>query len=156
MLSQLETTMVSSNIMLARQAVRVPMVLERRNVKEMTVLAKRAARRSREVCGLLVDHGTHVRMVQTRNKSRRPGSFWIHGGDWRKIENAAVVLGSRLIGTFHSHIVSPPVPGKGDIRGAINGQTMVIFDGLTGDLRAWRIRRNRAHRLKHEVRSFAG
>jgi hypothetical protein len=29
------------------------------------------------VCGILVDHGGLVALVETRNKSSRAGSFWI-------------------------------------------------------------------------------
>jgi len=41
------------------------------------------------------------------------------------------------------------VLGTGDIRGALPGHAMVIVDATTGELRAWRIRRGRAYRLRH-------
>jgi len=138
----------------SRDPVRVPIVLDKRNVATLALRAGRAAKKHREICGLVVDHGAVIRLVETRNKSRRAGSFWIHGGDWKALEKAATLLGSRVIGTFHSHIVSPPVPGPGDIRGAIDGHVMLILDGSSGRLVTWRIRGNRAYRLKHEVRSY--
>jgi proteasome lid subunit RPN8/RPN11 len=125
------------------------MILEEKNVRAISARARRLAKELREVCGLLVDHGGLVALVETRNKSRRSGSFWIHPVDWKNVERAAGVLGSRVVGTFHSHVASDPVPGTGDIRGALPGHAMVIVDATTGELRAWRIRRGRAYRLRH-------
>ena len=104
--------------------------------------------RSADCC---VDHGGLVRLVQTPNKSKEPCSFWIGRRDWSRVEKAAVILGSRVVGTFHSHVVSYAVPGPGDIRGAVSGHVMVIIDGTNGEVRAWRIRRRRAFRLQHEM-----
>src|SRR4051794_25437894 len=127
------------------------MILEAKSVRVISSRSRRLARDFREVCGLLVDHGGLVTLVETRNKSRRAGSFWIHPIDWKAIERAAALLGSRVVGTFHSHLASDPVPGNGDIRGAVHGHAMVIVNATTGELRAWRIRSGRAYRLRHQV-----
>jgi proteasome lid subunit RPN8/RPN11 len=132
------------------------MILEDKNVRAITSRARRLAKNLREVCGLLVDHGGLVTLVETRNKSARPGSFWIHPTDWKKVERAAALLGSRVVGTFHSHLASDPVPGSGDIRGAVQGHAMVILDATSGELRAWRIRKSRAYRLRHRFYGGAG
>ena len=94
----------------------MPVRLYARDVRSTVAGARRAARRLREVCGLLVDHGGLVRMVPTPNRSKEPCSFWIGRQDWRRVEKAAVTLGSRVVGTYHSHVVSHPVPGAGDLR----------------------------------------
>ena len=125
------------------------MILEEKNVRTIWARARRLAKEHREVCGLLVDHGGLVTLVETRNKSERRGGFWIHPVDWRAIERAAALLGSRIVGTFHSHPASAPVPGTGDLRGAVHGHAMIIFDATMGDLRTWRIRNGRAYRLRH-------
>ena len=125
------------------------MILEEKNVRAISFRARRLARELREVCGLLVDHGGLVILVETRNKSGRAGSFWIHPADWKAIDGAAALLGSRVVGTFHSHLASDPIPGNGDIRGAVDGHAMVILDATTGELRAWRIRKSRAYRLRY-------
>ena len=125
------------------------MLIDPKSVHKVAVRARRLAKEFREVCGLLVDHGDVVALIETRNKRRRAGSFWIHPTDWKKIEAAAKTLGSEVIGTFHSHVVADPVPGPGDIRGAWEGHAMVIIDAWTGELRAWRIRGKRAYRLRH-------
>ena len=39
-----------------------------------------------------------------------------------------------------------------DIRGAVPGHAMVIVAATTGELRAWRIRKGRAYRLRHRYR----
>jgi len=129
----------------------VPVRLSARDVRSIVAGARRAARRLREVCGLLVDHGGLVRLVPTPNRSKEPCSFWIGRQDWRRVEKAAVTLGSRVVGTFHSHVASHPAPGPGDIRGAIGGQIMIIIDSINGEIRAWRIRRRRAFPMKHTV-----
>ena len=129
----------------------MPVKLYGRDLRYVAVRARRAAERLREVCGLLVDHGGLVRLVQTRNLSKAPCSFWIGRRDWGRVEKAAAVLGSRIVGTFHSHVVSDAVPGPGDLRGAVSGHVMVIVTAWSGEVRAWRIRRRRAFRLKHEV-----
>ena len=130
------------------------MILDRKNVRAIAARARRLAKNLGEVCGLLVDHGGLVTLVETRNKSTRPLSFWIHPADWKAIERAAVRLGSRVVGTFHSHMASDPAPGAGDIRGAVHGHAMVILDAATGDLRAWRIRKGRAFRLRHRFLQY--
>src|SRR5438046_1850286 len=126
------------------------MILEEKNVRAISSRARRLAREHREVCGLLVDHGGLVTLVETRNKSGRAGSFWIHPADWKAIERAAALLGSRVVGTFHSHPASEPVPGDGDIRGAVHGHAMAIVTAMTGELRVWRIRKGRAYRIQHQ------
>jgi proteasome lid subunit RPN8/RPN11 len=125
------------------------MILDEKSVRAIWARARRLAREHHEVCGLLVDHGGLVTLVETRNKSDRRGSFWIHPLDWRAIERAAALLGSRVVGTFHSHPASEPVPGTGDLRGAVHGHAMIIFDATMGDLCAWRIRKGRAYRLRY-------
>jgi proteasome lid subunit RPN8/RPN11 len=125
------------------------LLIDPKSVRKVAVHARKLAKEFREVCGLLVDHSGVVALVETRNKRRRAGSFWIHPTDWKKIEGAARTLGSEVIGTFHSHVVADPVPGPADIRGAWEGHAMVIIDAWTGELRAWRIRGERAYRLRH-------
>ena len=132
------------------------MVMEGRSVRAITTRARRLSKSLREVCGLLVDHGGLVTLIETRNKSKRPCSFSIHSGDRKSIGQAAARLGSRVVGTFHSHLASDPIPGKGDLNGAVDGQVMVIVDATTGELRTWRIRKGRAYRLQHRFYGEAG
>jgi proteasome lid subunit RPN8/RPN11 len=122
--------------------------------EEINRLLRRALARSRslvEICGLLVDNGTFLSLVETRNVSRRYGSFQLHRGDWGKVERAAHALGWEVVGTFHSHIASDPIPSRGDIEGAMDGHLMLILDatGRTFDL--WQIRRGKAHKRTYEV-----
>jgi proteasome lid subunit RPN8/RPN11 len=132
------------------------MIFEEKSVRAISSRARQLATDLREVCGLLVDHGGLVVFVETRNKSRRGGSFWIHPADWKNVERAAGVLGSRVVGTFHSHLASEPVPGPRDIQGAPSGHAMVIVDATTGELRAWRIRKGRPYRLRHRFYRVPG
>jgi len=125
------------------------LLIDPKSVRKVVARARKLAKEFREVCGALVEHGGVVALVETRNRRRRAGSFWINPTDWKKIRNAAKTLGSEVVGTFHSHVVADPVPGPGDIRGAYEGHAMIIIDAWTSELRAWRIRGERAYRLRH-------
>ena len=101
-----------------------------------------------EICGLLIDTGAHVAFVQTRNISVRMGSFAFSAPEVRRVVTATKVLGQEVVGTFHSHPVGVPTPGKSDIEHAIDDSLMFLFDCLGRDGRLWKIRAGRAHPLK--------
>jgi len=110
--------------------------------------ARREANASlREICGIIVDNGVFLSLVETRNIRKRPLGFIIHGGDWNRIGRAAGALGWEFAGTFHSHVVSAPVPSRGDLAGAIEGHLMLILDASEHTFALWRIRRGKAFRL---------
>jgi len=131
--------------------------LDERNLGSLLGRASREAKRHREIAGLLVDSGTFLWLVELRNTSRRPGSFALHRGDWASARRAAKSLGFTIAGTFHSHIVSAPVPSPGDIRGAIDGELMLILDTVNRKVRLWRIARGKAQPVFHDLgRDVAG
>ncbi|MCX6923527.1 MAG: Mov34/MPN/PAD-1 family protein [Verrucomicrobia bacterium] len=111
--------------------------------------ARRAARAvpGAEICGLLVDTGGALSFVQTRNASRRTGSFVLSGPDVRRIVAAVKILGQEVVGTFHSHPVGEPTPGESDIRSAVDDSLMFIFDCVGRAGRLWIIRSGRAYPL---------
>jgi proteasome lid subunit RPN8/RPN11 len=110
--------------------------------------ASSAARRERELCGLLVDTGHFLALVRVRNTTRRKSGFALDQERWSQIERAARTLGATVVGTWHSHVVSEARPGDGDVRGAYSGDLMLIFDTVGGIARLWRIRRGRAYPVK--------
>jgi proteasome lid subunit RPN8/RPN11 len=129
----------------------MPYRMRRSELRKLTTKAVKLSNDLHEICGLLVDNGYFLQLVEVRNTCRRPCSFCLHGGDIRVVEKACDRLNSRVVGTFHSHIVSPAKPGKGDIDGASDGNLMLVLDTIHRDLGLWRIRGRRAYRLKLEI-----
>jgi|LakMenEpi03Aug12_release.lakeMendotaPanAssembly.Ray.scaffolds.fasta_scaffold857706_1 proteasome lid subunit RPN8/RPN11 len=105
-----------------------------------------------EICGLIVDTGFHLSLVQARNASRRSGSFVFPRPDVRRIVKAAEVLGQEVVGTFHSHPVAPAIPGESDIANAVDNSLMLIFDCIACSGRLWRIRSGRAREVSFGMR----
>ena len=85
----------------------------------------------------------------------RLGSSCLHRGDWRAIERSADHLGLEMAGTFHSHVASEPIPGGGDIRGAHEGDLMLILDPASScpKVALWRIGRGKAYPVACELLS---
>lgn len=100
-----------------------------------------------EICGLIVDTGLHLSFVQTRNVSRRVGSFVLSRLDVRRIVAAVKILGQEVVGTFHSHPVGVATPGRTDIMHAEDDSLMFIFDCTERKGRLWKIKAGRARPL---------
>jgi proteasome lid subunit RPN8/RPN11 len=126
---------------------------------ELQTLLKKAlvcARRLCEIAGVIVGNREFLSLVEIRNVSRLYGSFQLHRGDWRKMERACNALGMEIVGTFHSHIASDPIPSRGDIRGAINGHLMLILDATGRKSALWQVRRGKAIAQEFEVWPASG
>jgi hypothetical protein len=78
------------------------------------------------------------------------GSFAFSAPEVRQVLAATKVLGQEVVGTFHSHPVGLPAPGKSDIEHAVDDSLMFLFDCLDRDGRLWKIRAGRAHPLKFD------
>jgi len=129
----------------------VPQRILRKQLRRTLRDASAAARRERELCGLLVETGHFLTLVRVRNTSRRKGSFALRRGRWSQIERAARTIGAAVVGTYHSHVASDARPGDGDIRGAYSGDFMLILDTVDRTARLWRIRKGRAYPVKFEL-----
>jgi proteasome lid subunit RPN8/RPN11 len=101
-----------------------------------------------ELCGLLVDSGYHVVFVQTRNISRRAGSFSFSKTEIRRVVKAAQILGQDIVGTFHSHPVGIAQPSLADIANAVDDSLMFIFDCTGKEGRLWKIRNGKARPME--------
>jgi proteasome lid subunit RPN8/RPN11 len=64
---------------------------------------------------------------------------------------ASKKLGLKVVGTFHSHIISSPKPGPSDIRGAEDDSLLLILDSMDKRLGLWRIRYGRAYARQFEL-----
>src|ERR1041384_5756451 len=116
---------------------------------QMRRAACRAARAipGTDICGLLVDTGHHLSFVQTRNASRRVGSFVLSRPDVRRIVAAVKVLGQEIVGTFHSHPAAGTTPGRADIAHAVDDSLMFIFDCIGSCGHLWKIKGGKARQV---------
>lgn len=127
-------------------------IFDRAQYSRLLRKAQRSARRSpgREICGLIVDTGHHLALVELHNVSRRAGGFVFSGPDVRRIVAAARVLGQEVVGTFHSHPVGLATPGQSDIENAVDDSLMFILDCLGRESRLWKIKRGKARNVRFD------
>ncbi len=107
-----------------------------------------ARREDREVCGLLVDTTHAIELLPLRNAARRPGSFRFDERQVRGVLRATKTLQWTVVGTYHSHPVSDASPGRGDIEGTVDDSLMLVIDGISRDVRLWRIKGGRSYPLR--------
>jgi proteasome lid subunit RPN8/RPN11 len=119
----------------------------RSDIRRLISEAVNSAKDCRAICGLLIDNGYFLQIRRTRNVTRRRCSFLLDGRQIRSLERAARSLDLEIVGTFHSHIFSPPEPGESDIRGAVNDSLMLVIDSMEREVTLWRIRNKRAYPL---------
>src|SRR6266852_1625889 len=73
----------------------------------------------KEVCGLLAQTGLRqLELWFLPNRSSSAGSFQIERTELQHARREIREQGKHPIGTFHSHPISEPIPGKGDLSGA--------------------------------------
>jgi proteasome lid subunit RPN8/RPN11 len=99
-----------------------------------------AADGGKEICGLLVDNGYFIELIQTKNKRKRGGGFAFYSQEVRSIEVAAEKLGRRIIGTFHSHPLSTAIPGESDLANAVDDSLMLIIEVEDKKAGLWHIK----------------
>jgi [CysO sulfur-carrier protein]-S-L-cysteine hydrolase len=96
----------------------------------------------RECCGLLI--GTPesvVRSVRARNLDTSPARYLIAPEDHFAAIRSARADGLDVVGAYHSHPSSTPVPSTTDIAEANSGAEFlyVIVSLVSGDVRGYRI-----------------
>jgi len=96
----------------------------------------------RECCGLLVGRGnTVVRSVRARNLDPKATRYLINPEDHFAAIRAARADGFDVVGAYHSHPASAPVPSATDITEANSGTDFlyVIVAPETEEVRGYRI-----------------
>lgn len=96
----------------------------------------------RECCGLLVGKGESVaRSVRARNLDTRATRYLIDPEDHFSAIRAARAEGLEVIGAYHSHPSSAPVPSPIDVAEAHSGSDFiyVIVSPVGDEMRAYRI-----------------
>lgn len=106
------------------------------------MLAHARAEAPRECCGLLIGQGESVvRSVRARNLDAQATRYLIDPEDHFAAIRAARAEGLEVIGAYHSHPSSAPVPSPTDIAEANSGSDFlyVIVSLVNEDVRAYRI-----------------
>jgi proteasome lid subunit RPN8/RPN11 len=109
-------------------------------VRDMLAHAREEA--PRECCGLLVGTGESVvRSVRARNLDAKATRYLIDPEDHFAAIRAARAEGLEVVGAYHSHPSSTPVPSATDIAEANSGSDFlyVIVSLVNEDVRAYRI-----------------
>jgi proteasome lid subunit RPN8/RPN11 len=117
-------------------------------VSEMLSHAREEA--PRECCGLLIGQGESVtRSVRARNLHASATRYLIDPEDHFRAIRAARHDGLEVIGAYHSHPASAPIPSATDIAEANSGSDFlyVIVSPSTDDVRAYRIDEERIVRI---------
>jgi hypothetical protein len=86
--------------------------------------------------------------VECRNKARRGGSFSFYAGEVRAIVKSGKRLSHEVVGTFHSHPLSPGIPGGSDIESGVDDSLMLVIDCLREKARLWHVQGKRARELR--------
>lgn len=122
--------------------------------EERRKLQRRARRAQQngyqEVCGFLAvgPDGT-LQLVFVTNRAAKAGQFRIDSADEQRARKA---LGNtRIVGTFHSHPLSPATAGDSDITRARIGHYLMIHDVCGCVTSLWRIRRTNGKKGAHQV-----
>jgi proteasome lid subunit RPN8/RPN11 len=102
-----------------------------------------------EICGLLVDNGYHLEMIQLKNKSKRGGNYSFYLKEADSIQKACKIIKHTIVGTFHSHPFYEARPGDSDKVGAFNNEIMLIIDVTKNETRLWKIEKKKERELEY-------
>ena len=108
----------------------------------------------RECCGLLVGKGSQVaRSVRARNLDAKATRYLIAPEDHFAAIRSARAIGLDVIGAYHSHPSSAPVPSETDIAEADNGPDFlyVIVSLVNDEVEAYRIADGQSVRIRHQA-----
>lgn len=124
----------------------------KKDLKRLIINARKAARTDgMEICGLLIQNGHFIELLETKNIAKQCGHFEFDGKQIRSIMQAVKTLNHEIIGTFHSHPSSFAKPGSGDIHSAVDDSLMMLIDCIAGEARLWHIKNNKAWQVKFET-----
>lgn len=116
--------------------------IDRRIVDD--ILDHMRAESPNECCGLLLGTSSRIEAsCRARNEFGSPHRYRIQPDDHFAAIRAARARGLDVIGAYHSHPASPPVPSRTDIEEAIAGPFLYVIAGREDDgqpgIRAWRL-----------------
>jgi proteasome lid subunit RPN8/RPN11 len=117
------------------------------------MLSHARAEAPRECCGLLVGKGESVvRSVRARNLDATATRYLIDPEDHFAAIRAARAEGLEVVGAYHSHPSSAPVPSATDIAEANSGSDFVyvIVSLVNDEVQAYRIAEGQAVSIRHQ------
>ncbi len=107
-----------------------------------------AAKGGKEICGLLINNGYFIELLQTRNKNKKNVRSAYYYKEVRHIETVAKELGHEIVGTFHSHPLYIAKPGEKDVANAVDDSLMLIIDVLGRKVELWHIKNRKKRKTK--------
>ena len=97
-----------------------------------------------------------ARVLAARNVADSRTRYEVAPGDIAAAEAEAAEVGLEVVGWYHSHPSSPPVPSPTDLEAAWPWYTYLVVDARTGEARAWRLAEDRSGFLEDELRVADG
>jgi proteasome lid subunit RPN8/RPN11 len=98
-----------------------------------------------ECCGLLVGTRDSIeRSIRARNREASPTRYLIDPEDHFAAIHGARTSGQRVVGAYHSHPASPPIPSESDLAEATGGSdfvyVIVSLRSVDGEVFAYRLK----------------
>ncbi len=78
-------------------------LLKKQLIKMINEAVSFAGQNGQEICGLLVDNGYFIELIQVNNKVKIGGGFAFYANEIRFLQKAVDKMDHEIIGTFHSH-----------------------------------------------------
>lgn len=104
-----------------------------------------------EICGIFTSLPENkIKLYFLKNQSNKPYSYELNIRVIRNMRKILLNNNEKILGSFHSHPIGKPIPGKGDIkRGFYKGMEM-IYDVCARELKMWRIskKKNNKYQLR--------
>ncbi len=120
----------------------ISLQIQRRHLLEMITHAREEA--PNEACGILAgSDGRVLRLYRARNALRSPTSYRLYPQEQYRIFKDVEDRGLEILGIYHSHPSSPPIPSETDIGQAYSSEVVYVLISLTDpegpQVRAFRI-----------------
>lgn len=93
-----------------------------------------------------------ARVLALPNVAGDDRHYLIAAADVLRAEAEATEVGLEVVGFYHSHPASAPVPSPTDLETAWPWYSYLIVDARTGELRAWRLAESRSGFVEEELR----
>ena len=101
------------------------------------IVAHARAAQPLECCGILIGRGDRITAaVAARNLEASQTRYLIDPGDHIRARRQAREAGDEVLGFYHSHPASPPVPSPRDIAEASYPECVWLIVGLSGEVDA--------------------